>query len=78
MIRTKDLDECIENALIFVERARDLRRLKADEQAERKAKGYAYNSKHIDGFNSQAASVKRASLDLTKALARLRRPWRKE
>lgn len=63
-MRTKDLNDCIVEAERFLERARHL-----------KENGYVTSGSRFSG-SSETASVKRASMDLTKALAKLRHPWR--
>lgn len=72
MIRSADLTEAIEEATRFLKRAKELNR-----------KSHEYFKKHgiienpdINGWGPKCAAVKRASMDLTKPLAKLRHPWR--
>ena len=65
MININQLDECIKWAEIFITRAKQAKGRLLDEHC---------NANEPSFGNAHSAAVRRTSLDLTKSLARLRKP----
>lgn len=73
-MQTEDLKESIQEAERFLKRAKLTLKESEEERARQKKAGtfYEYQERYVLGSLSNTAAVKRASLDLSKAMVKLR------